>query len=221
MVLMMNGHADHFGSKPLGHDYESGFLFAQEMLCGDKTAAVNFDRLQKHPVRGYIIFEYLLCEEGQTVTPYTSHPRRYWEKNKMKFLSLWRVAKSLNATLYLVNYAKKGTLHEDEILLIHVLDMDENGIKELPPQKGTRKEFSTWFRKLNRECMANYHEVTMDIKYDFFHMNAEDMGEVKLEFGKHRGKQIREIVEEADTGEYTYILKCYLSKLETNKKTGD
>lgn len=52
-------------SKALGHDDESGFLFAQEMLAGDVTAAVNFDRFMRHPKQGFIIMEYLLCEEDQ------------------------------------------------------------------------------------------------------------------------------------------------------------
>ena len=52
-------------SKALVHDDESGFLFAKEMLAGDVTAAVNFDRFMKHPEKGFIIMEYLLCEEEQ------------------------------------------------------------------------------------------------------------------------------------------------------------
>ena len=36
------------GSKELGHDDSSGFAFAQEMLDGDVTAAINFDRVQKY-----------------------------------------------------------------------------------------------------------------------------------------------------------------------------
>ena len=35
-------------SKALGHDDESGFKFAKEMLEGDVTAAINFDRIQKY-----------------------------------------------------------------------------------------------------------------------------------------------------------------------------
>ena len=49
-------------SKALSHNDDSGFFFAQEMLDGDVTAAINFDRLQKHPQYGYIIFEYLLVD---------------------------------------------------------------------------------------------------------------------------------------------------------------
>lgn len=141
-------------SKSLGHGDESGFEFAKEMLAEDATAAINFDRLQKHPAKGYIIFEFLLCEEIQKVTPYTSHPKRYWYKNSKKFISLWGVAKDLKATLYLVNYAKKGTKAEDEILLIEVLDLDKNGINKENLTKMTRKQFSDFFRSLNKECLT-------------------------------------------------------------------
>lgn len=140
-------------SKVLGHSDESGFLFAQEMLGGDITAAINFDRIQKHPVRGYIIFEYLLCDEKQKVSPHSSHPFKYWKKNSRKFLSLYEVAKALKAHLYLVNYAKKNTQHFDEILVIKVIKMSPVGIEEEMIWKTNRQEFSKWFRKLNSECL--------------------------------------------------------------------
>lgn len=196
-------------SKPLGHDDQSGFQFAQEMLCGDVTAAVNFDRLQKHPAMGYILFEYLLCDEKQTVTPHTSHPKWYWGRNKAKFLGLWRVARSLEATLYLVNYAKAGTLHEDKVRVIEVHDMDVDGIKEERTAEITRKEFSDWFRKLNRACMAGAHEIALDSKYDLFHMDRESIGEIRPDFGRYRGMPVREIAELPDNGDYSYILRSY------------
>ena len=80
---------ESINSKTLGHDDTSGFEFVKEALGENVTAAVNFDRLQKHPEKGYIIFEMLKCEKSQNVTPYTSHPRRYWNKNANKFLALW------------------------------------------------------------------------------------------------------------------------------------
>lgn len=141
-------------SKSLEHDDTSGFNFAKEMLDGDETSAINFDRLQFHPKNGYILFEYLLCEEEQSVNPWSSHPRRYWDKNKTKFISLWKVTKALNATLYLVNYAKKGTLHEDKILLIEVQEIDNNGITGEIQTKMSRSQFQKWFRKLNNECLG-------------------------------------------------------------------
>jgi hypothetical protein len=143
-------------SKPLVHDDSSGFEFVKEILQGEPTYAINFDRLQKHPLHGYIIFEFLLCEQHQTVTPYSSHPNRYWHKNRQKFISLFRVAQDLHATLFLVNYAKKTTQNEQEILLIQVEAIDEvKGITQQKLFKTNRSKFSEWFRKLNQACAGH------------------------------------------------------------------
>lgn len=147
-------------SKKLGHDDVSGFEFAKEMLSDDITAAINFDRIQYSSKDGYIIFEYLLCEDEQNVTPYSSHPKKYWNKNKMKFIRLWQVSKDLNATLYLVNYAKKGTKAENEILLIHVLDMNDSGIQKEEITRFTRSEFQAFFRTLNKQCLEDSACIT-------------------------------------------------------------
>lgn len=97
-------------SKPLGIDDISAFEFVKEMLQGDPTYAINFDRIQwDSQLNQYIIFEFLLCDEKQMVNPHTSHPNRYFHKNSQKFISLWNLAQKLNARLYLVNYAKIGT----------------------------------------------------------------------------------------------------------------
>lgn len=139
-------------SKPLGNDDESGFSFVKEILKGDPTCAINFDRLQKHPEKGYVIFEFLLCEEAQVVNPHTSHPNRYWHKNAQKFISLFTVALDLKATLYLVNYAKARTKHADKVKVIKVLNIDKaKGITEEVVKDFTREEFAEWFRKLNKE----------------------------------------------------------------------
>jgi len=139
-------------SKPLGNDDESGFSFVKEILKGDPTCAINFDRLQKHPQRGYIIFEFLLCEEAQVVNPFSSHPNRYWNKNAQKFISLFRVAVDLKATLYLVNYAKAGTKHANKVKVMKVLEIDNSkGITKEESKEFTRAEFSDWFRNLNKE----------------------------------------------------------------------
>ena len=111
-------------SKPLSHGDDSATQFVIEMLKGDPTFAVNFDRIQwDNENKCYVIIEYLLSDESQFprgITPYTSHPNRYFHKNSQKFISLWDIANDLHATLYLVNYSKKGTQYENQVLLMKV-----------------------------------------------------------------------------------------------------
>ena len=142
-------------SKPLGNDDDSGFDFVKEILDGDPTCAINFDRLQKHPTIGYIIFEYLLCEEAQSVNPHTSHPNRYWHKNAQKFISLFRVSQDLPGKLVLVNYAKKSTKHENKVKVIEVLAINNStGITDSKETDMDRDTFKKWFRKLNKESCS-------------------------------------------------------------------
>lgn len=224
MEFKINAYAPA-ASKPLGHGDESGFEFSKEMLGDDCTAAINFDRLQKHPQTGYIMFEYLLCEESQKVTPYTSHPNRYWKKNAAKFLALWQTKLDFNATLYLVNYAKKGTKAENEVLLIKVLDMDEMGITKDERTQYTRTGFSEWFRSLNEECLSGKDEL---IKHIYLHKSVEELGKMVLQGGKYAGETIETVYGKEkgylewlkDTGyPYAKAAWCYLDKLAPGKKT--
>jgi len=143
-------------SKPLGFEDSSAFEFVKEMLAGDPTYAINFDRIQWDAEEDrYVIVEFLLCEEaqfGRGITPYTSHPNRYFHKNAQKFISLWTLAQHIGAKLYLVNYAKKGTQCEDQVLVMEVLNVDPQGEKPVQTRdrRVSRTEFSRWFRALNR-----------------------------------------------------------------------
>lgn len=54
-----------------------------------------------------------------------------------------------------MNYAKKGTPHENLIKLMKVINVDENNHTSpitTEDTKMTRTDFSKWFRKLNQEC---------------------------------------------------------------------
>lgn len=205
-------------SKVLGHDDTSGFEFVKRTLGDNVTGAINFDRLQKDPQRGYIIFEFLKCEETQEVTPYTSHPRRYWNKNASKFLSLWRAKQDFDAILYLVNYAEKNTAHENEVLVIEVLDMDENGITKERKTQYTFSEFSKWFIQMNNRCLNSKSDLAREI-YD--RKSMEDLGKIVLRKGKHANESIEEIYR-SDPGylrwhsqtdyEYSKAVECYLQK---------
>lgn len=142
-------------SKPLGIEDESGFEFVKEMLNGDSTYAINFDRIQWDSKKGnYAIVEFLLCDEKQQfVTPYTSHPNKYFFKNKLKFTSLWEISQKLEADLYLINYAKKGTKHENEVLFMKVIIVNENNQTEPVKTENirlTREKFSEYFRAFNK-----------------------------------------------------------------------
>ena len=139
-------------SKPLKHDDSSAFEFVKDMLKNDVTYAINFDRIQwDNKEEKYVIVEYLLCKEEQTVTPYTSHPNNYFYKNSMKFISLWELTRELEAKLYLVNYAKKGTEHENKVkvMLVENVDRESNNPVETKDHNTNRENFSKWFRSLN------------------------------------------------------------------------
>ncbi len=144
-------------SKPLEISDISGSEFSREMLKGDPTFGINFDRIQYHrSAKRYVILEYLLCDEKQfdrNITPYTSHPNKYFIKNKHKFLSLWDLARKIEASLFLVNYSKKGTLYDNEVLLMNVIDISDNSTTPVKTKdkKYTREEFSDWLRQLNKE----------------------------------------------------------------------
>lgn len=214
-------------SKKLDHDDTSGFAFVQRALGGDVTAAINFDRLQKHPKYGYIIFELLKCGESQKVTPFTSHPNRYWSKNATKFLALWRAKLHFNATLYLVNYADEGTMYEDQVRVINVLAMDEHGITNQTSQELNFDQFSTWFRRMNKECLTDKSEIVKEI-YEI--ESADELGQIIMRHkgSKYFGKTFHQIY--LEDKQYLYWLgnqtnfelsnaaKSYLKKMKESEK---
>lgn len=142
-------------SKPLSIEDQSAFEFVKELLKGDPTYGINFDRIQWSTKENcYVIIEFLLCDEKQFargITPFTSHPNKYFHLNSRKFIALWTLAVKLGAKLYLVNYSKKGTQYENEVLLLEVENVNQT---QTPPVKSkdakfTRSEFSEWFRNMN------------------------------------------------------------------------
>lgn len=213
-------------SKVLGHDDTSGFEFVKRTLGDNVTAAVNFDRLQKDPEKGYIIFEFLKCEESQMVNPYSSHPRKYWNKNASKFLSLWRASQDFGAKLYLVNYAEENTEHSDKVLVIEVLDMDETGITDEVVTKHTMQSFSKWFIDVNNRCLEEKSDLVSEI---YRNKSKEALGRIALRKGKYNGQTIEAIYQQ-DPGyldwhsrqnfEYSKATLHYLKKVREEAKKG-
>ena len=147
-------------SKPLGKDSadSSGHEFMLEMHTDGnntplKIGGINIDTLFFHNKK-FRIVELLLCGEGQFVTPHTSHPNRYWTKNRRKFLMLWGLARACEGELWLLNYARAGTAHEDKVRLIKVLGVDkERGITREKSFCLTRAEFKGLFQKFVKKTL--------------------------------------------------------------------
>lgn len=106
---------------------DSAFSMSKACLANDVTYGFNLDKLIYNNLSKEVyIFELLLCEEAQSVTPWTSHPNKYFHKNAMKFINLVKIADELKTSLYLINYAKPQTKAEKEILFMKVLSLDTN-----------------------------------------------------------------------------------------------
>lgn len=135
------------------------------MLKGSPSAAINFDCILYHPVYGATIFELLqISPEAQErgVTPYNSHPNRYWFKNRLKFISLWNYTKDCNGKLFLINYAPTGSKYEEMVGMMEVLNATDKGY-ETKFAATNREKFSQWFRDYNKACREyalNHHVRT-------------------------------------------------------------
>ena len=121
-----------------------------------------------------MIFEFLKFE-SEHISFVDSHPNRYWNKNKRKFLSLWALTKSLseanfNAQLWLVNYDEE----REKIKLMKVRDIQtETDHKWLCNGKETNhpnhiisndtvmsfNEFKEKFQKFNLEKEGDSWEI--------------------------------------------------------------
>ena len=96
----------------------------------------------------WVIFEFLRCV---TVRPFNSHPRIYWNKNKQKFISLWKLKERLDGELILVNYEDS----REQFLKIEVLDLNPEGIQDEKVERMDKTEFSSYFREVNRRARGS------------------------------------------------------------------
>lgn len=132
-------------SKPLLKTDEESKQLIIELLGGEKTGGFDVDSIYYIEDRGWVILEFLKCD---TVRPFNSHPNRYWDKNKQKFLSLGRLAEHLEGELVLVNYEDS----RDQFRVIEVKEMDETGITKQEKIKMDLEEFRDYFKDLNRQA---------------------------------------------------------------------
>lgn len=137
--------------KPLGEFDEHAAKLSMGLLRGTPTKAINFDGLYENPgsaslldftngqlglpkvtynagTKRWVIIEYLKCSSDQDkkgMDPTKSTPNNYWNKNGRKFIALWNCAQAMDADLLLINYADRGTLHEDKARALLVTGIDE------------------------------------------------------------------------------------------------
>jgi DNA repair exonuclease SbcCD nuclease subunit len=101
-------------SKKLSKTDDSAAALLIDLLDGNAGRNFDIESLFVHKREDgrweFIILEFLKCESTQkNVDVFTSHPNRYWNKNKRKFLSLWTLVEvikhgGINAKLVLINY---------------------------------------------------------------------------------------------------------------------
>lgn len=132
-------------SKPISKGDDDAKALIIEALGGELTGGFDIDSIYKIGDQ-YIILEFLKCD---TVRPNDSHPRRYWNKNWRKFVSLWDVTKRLNGRLYLVNYEDS----RDQFKVIRVLRLDNTGILEEDVHPMNFEEFKAWYKDLNKRAL--------------------------------------------------------------------
>ena len=129
-------------SKPISKTDESAKELIIETLDGEVTGGFDIDSVYNIDGK-YFIIEFLKCD---TVRPFESHPKRYWNKNKQKFISLWDLTSKLGGVLYLVNYEDT----REQFRVIKVLELNKQGISSEEERKWNFEQFKIWFKDLNK-----------------------------------------------------------------------
>lgn len=111
-------------SKKLSKWDEGWTLLLQELLWNSDTGGFNIDSI--YCVNwDYTVIEFLK-NENPKVTPYTSHPCRYWY-NKQKFISLWDMTQKLWGKLVLINYETTAEWKIwDRFWVLDVISLDKS-----------------------------------------------------------------------------------------------
>lgn len=98
-------------SKALSNSDDSAARLLIDLLDGSPGRNFDVESIFSYKTAegwGWLIFEFLK-KDSEHLSVESSHPNRYWTKNKRKFLSLWALKRSLEAAgfeskLVLVNY---------------------------------------------------------------------------------------------------------------------
>ena len=152
------GDMSDTNTKPLGRGDPSCPEFIEECLEGCPNYGLNFDRVTfDHSSGRFVVFEFQKVDEWQTtgdVTPWSSHPTRYWHKCWRKYMALWRAVQKLEADFYIVNYAEPRAKFSNEVRVMQILSLDRSGIKKWSDWKCTRTQFGEFLRQMNARCQG-------------------------------------------------------------------
>lgn len=98
----------------------------------------------------YFIIEFLKFESKYPgMTPFTSHPNRYWF-NKQKFISLWNITQKLNWRLFLINYEiTEDWKIWDRFKLMEVINLDKEKWLDTKDLNMNLMGMKEWWKKLN------------------------------------------------------------------------
>jgi len=99
-----------------------------------------------------MVIEFLRCI---SVSPFKSHPNRYWQNldpdkksNWRKFTSIWAVTQALGGQLWLVNYHDA----REEFSIIHVKDLMPGEAGRIVTEEREDcdfKRFKQWYQDVN------------------------------------------------------------------------
>ena len=132
-------------SKKISKADDDAKMLIIEALEDNFTGGFDLDSI--YEINGkYVVIEFLKCI---TVKPFKSHPNRYWFKNSKKFISLWKITKKLDGTLFLVNYEDS----REQFSIIKVLKIDKSGVAKEERRDVDFETFKNWFQKLNSESL--------------------------------------------------------------------
>jgi hypothetical protein len=90
-------------SKTLKKTDDSAGRLIKNLLNGNNGYGIDIEIIFETKT-GWVMIEFLKCENRKDVNACSSHPYNYWYKNYRKFIQLHKIALKLNAKLLLVNY---------------------------------------------------------------------------------------------------------------------
>ena len=148
---------DEGDSKPLKKADTKSVDLLIRVLEGRKNFGLNIDRVCVNKLGGLCIVEFQECD---TVEPWESSPKRYWDRAKRKFLRIGAIAHALNAKFYVVSWSADERW-KDQFTVGRFRHINFN-FCDIEEKKMNLDEFREWFLGMN-----NNHPLPDDLDLFF------------------------------------------------------